>query len=108
MAGNPVYSVIRKYRGNQSLQYLLHMIVLAAVLSAFITERAYGQELKGMMVGLKRPLTLPLAGAWSFQEDPKSIGEQETWNIPGHVRARTIPVPLPWELAFDDLRGFSG
>jgi beta-galactosidase/beta-glucuronidase len=57
---------------------------------------------------LVRPLKLDIEGDWHFQEDPKERGESEGWFRGGKVKARTGRVPLPWQLAFDDLRGYSG
>ena len=59
-------------------------------------------------VGLQRPLKISLSGDWHFREDPEDIGEKDVWNRPGQVRGRVSPVPLPWQLAFDDLRDYSG
>jgi len=58
--------------------------------------------------GLERPLKMSLDGDWKFQIDPKDIGEDEQWFESGKITARTVPVPLPWELASEDLRDYSG
>jgi len=59
-------------------------------------------------VGLTRPHVIPLDGDWHFQEDPKEIGEQEGWHRPGSIKGRVSKVPLPWEIAFPELRDFKG
>jgi hypothetical protein len=59
-------------------------------------------------VGLTRPNVIPLDGDWHFKEDPKEIGEQEGWYRPGSIKARMGKVPLPWEIAFPELRDFKG
>jgi hypothetical protein len=58
--------------------------------------------------GLRRPLTLNLNGEWHMREDPSERGEAEEWFRPGTVRGRIGAVPLPWQLAFEDLRDYSG
>src|SRR5690242_14948343 len=57
---------------------------------------------------LTRPLKVDLDGQWLFQEDPNQIGESDRWFEGGKIRARTGQVPLPWQLAFEDLRHYSG
>ena len=54
--------------------------------------------------GLERPLKISLDGDWKFQIDPRDIGENEKWFEARRITERTVKVPLPWELASEDLR----
>src|SRR5690242_6620379 len=58
--------------------------------------------------GLDRPSRVSLDGQWQFQTDPQDIGEKEKWFEGGKIKARSVLVPLPWELAAEDLRRYSG
>jgi len=58
--------------------------------------------------GLERPLKISLDGDWKFQIDPRDIGENEKWFEARRITERTVKVPLPWELASEDLRDYCG
>jgi hypothetical protein len=81
--------------------------VVAPVLMAATTADASASNTE-RYASIRRPLTLDLTGNWYFQEDPNGSGEADGWFRGGKVRARTGRVPLPWQLAFDDLRTYSG
>jgi hypothetical protein len=76
--------------------------------SMMTSSTGAGPNLVERYASLRRPIRQDLIGDWYFQEDPKATGEAEGWFRGGKVRARTGRVPLPWQLAFDDLRGYSG
>ena len=59
-------------------------------------------------VGLGRPEKLSLDGEWNFKEDPDQVGEKQEWYRPGSVRGRVGLVPLPWQIAFPEIRDFKG
>ncbi len=59
-------------------------------------------------VGLERQQVISLAGEWHFREDPEEAGEQGGWFQPGRVRGRVGKVPMPWQLAFEEMRKYSG
>ena len=80
--------------------------------SASAAQNTRGESGQGgpaeRFTSLSRDLQESLNGDWHFKEDPNEVGEQEGWHRPGSVRGRVTRVPLPWQLAFDDLRGYSG
>jgi len=46
----------------------------------------------------QRDTWLTLNGLWDFDFDPKQVGENEEWFVPGrHKFSRRILVPFPWE-----------
>ncbi len=59
-------------------------------------------------VGQQRSTKISLDGQWRFQTDPHDIGQKEGWSAGGKISQRTINVPLPWELAADDLIHYWG
>jgi len=61
-----------------------------------------------MAVGLERPLRLSLDGPWRFQRDPDEKGEADQWHQGGMINERTVAVPLPWQLADQDLIPYRG
>ena len=61
-----------------------------------------------IVTGLVRTSTLPLNGTWRFREDPQNAGDAEGWFNPGSVKGRDVMVPLPWQLASDELREYLG
>ena len=61
-----------------------------------------------MAVGLARPLQLSLDGEWRFQKDPDEVGEAGHWYQPGKINGRTVQVPLPWQLADQELIPYRG
>jgi hypothetical protein len=79
---------------------LLSGTVFAGVSSVDHPER--------MAVGLTRPQQLSLDGEWRFQKDPDEVGESERWYQPGKVNEMTVRVPLPWQLADQELIPYRG
>ena len=75
-----------------------------SITDAGILSSAYNPN----AVGLGRPEKLSLDGEWHFREDPREIGDKEEWYRPGSVRNRLGVVPLPWEIAFPEIRDFKG
>ena len=58
--------------------------------------------------GLDRPQKMSLDGHWSFETDPQDVGEKDQWYRDGKITKRSVLVPLPWELANEELRNYSG
>lgn len=83
-----------------------HLLRAAAEETGANAQRVSGID--PVAVGLTRPYVIPLDGEWHFQEDPKEIGGREGWYRPGSIKARMGTVPLPWEIAFPELRQFKG
>ncbi|MGH7575527.1 MAG: hypothetical protein ACREM1_10455, partial [Longimicrobiales bacterium] len=61
-----------------------------------------------IVTSLERPRQYSLNGEWQFREDPEDAGERQGWHKPGTVRRRVGKVPLPWQLAFPELRNYLG
>ena len=70
--------------------------------------KAISSDYDPSAVGLGRPEKLSLDGEWNFKEDPKQVGEKEEWFRPGSVVGRVGQVPLPWQIAFPEIRDFKG
>ncbi len=61
-----------------------------------------------VMVGLERDHIIDLNGPWRFRRDPEQVGIAEGWMNGAKVDELTIRVPLPWQLADESLRDYTG
>jgi hypothetical protein len=56
---------------------------------------------------LNRDKLFVLDGRWHFKADPQDAGEAKGWYRDG-IRDRTCRVPSTWQIAFEDLRDYTG
>ena len=82
--------------------------ILGACLLVFVGMAASTAAENAIVAPILRPVQFSLAGDWHFRLDPDKVGEAEHWFEPGKVRDRVSKVPLPWQLAFDDLQEYLG
>ena len=57
---------------------------------------------------LTRKDRVSLDGVWDFEEDPDDVGESGERFLSTQSWKRSARVPCPWELQFEDLRGYCG